>query len=328
MKKVSLSKLTGIATMIVMATFLLSCGNQEQKPSVRGIDKVMCDESFKNILDDEIDVFEYRYKDASIVPIYTSETAAFDSLMNKKCELIITYRELTANQKAILKSQKRAYRCRQIAVDGLAIIVNRQNDIEELSMEDLEEIFSGKVKTWGEVFPTKLKGDSIQVVFDGNGSGAIHYIRDKFLGGGQLPIKFYAQKSTEEVFEAVEKHRAAIGIVGVSWLSPSLRQSQPSIEERIRALEENNEPSRVSFTDKIKVMPIRSKDRLSGVKPYQAYLYDGSYPLFRPIYAIDASLGGVAHNFFTFITGTDGQKIILQTGIVPAAEPIRLVEVK
>ncbi|MDD6007592.1 MAG: phosphate ABC transporter substrate-binding protein, partial [Bacteroidales bacterium] len=61
-------------------------------------------------------------------------------------------------------------------------------------------------------------------------------------------------------------------------------------------------------------------------KPYQAYIYDGSYPLYRPIYAICAGvMGSLPHGFFSFVTGFNGQKIIQQTGVLPATIQPRMV---
>ncbi len=321
-------KILSIA-LCMAACILASCGRTDDKPSVSGLSKMICDESFRNIMDDEIDVFEYQYPKSHVLARYESESAAFDSLMDGTVDLIITYRELTGKQREYLKSKDRAYRCRKIAIDGLAIIVNNENDIDELTMSDLKDIFTGASTRWGQVYPTKLKNDSIQIVFDGNGTGALHYIQDKFNGGKQLDVKYYAQGSTEDVFKAVEAHKNALGIVGVSWLSPRLDAVATTLDERIEALNQNTPPPSNTFTDRIKVMKIREDDKLEAFKPYQAYLYDGSYPLFRIIYAIDASpVGSPDHDFFAFLTGVIGQKIILQTGIVPASVPIRVVELQ
>lgn len=316
--------------VLAAAVMILVASCTKGKPtntSTSGIAKINCDESFRNILDQEIEVFEYTYPEASIMPRYMDEAAALDSLLHKHCDLIITSRDLTDKQREILRLQGRAYRSRKIAVDAVAIIVNNANDIPELSMGDLEDIFSGKVTRWGEVYPTSLKRDSIKVVFDDSGSGVMHYIKDKFVKGGKFGPNVFAQHSTEGVFEAVEKHKNAIGFVGVSWISATMDAPERTIEDKVTDLRDKNEVSAISFTDRIKVMPIRGEDQVKGHKPYQAYINDGSYPLFRIIWAIDASAGGTLdHGFYSFITGVIGQKIILQTGILPAAEPVRYVE--
>ncbi len=312
---------------VLMLTLASCSGKKATNTSTRGIAKINCDESFRNILDQEIEVFEYTYPEASIMPRYMDEAAALDSLMHKQCDLIIISRDLTDEQRNNLKLQGRAFRSRKIAIDAVAIIVKTANDIPELSTDDLADIFSGKVTRWGEVFPTSLKRDSIKVVFDDSGSGVMRYIKDKFLNGAKWPSNVYAQHSTEEVFTAVEKNKNAIGFVGVSWISANLKNQQQTIEQRVEDLQNKNEVSAIPFTDRIKVMPVRGPEQTRGYKPYQAYINDGSYPLFRVIWAIDASAGGTLdHGFYSFLTGVIGQKIILQTGILPAAEPVRYVE--
>lgn len=313
-------------TLVVL--LLTACNNNKpSNTSTSGIAKIACDESFRNILDQEVEVFEYSYPDASIMVDYTDEAAALDSLMHRNVDLIITSRDLTNDQRDILKKQGRAFRSRKIAVDAVAIIVNKENDIDELSMSDLRDIFSGKVARWGEVFPTRLKRDSIKVVFDTSGSGVTHYMKEKFLNGGSFGKNVYAQHSTDDVFRIVQSNKNAIGFIGVSWITADLKTNERTMEEKVLDLKNNNEVSVIDFTDRIKVMAVRGDEQPQGVKPYQAYINDGSYPLFRTIWAIDASAGGTLdHGFFSFLTGVIGQKIILQTGILPAAEPVRYVE--
>lgn len=262
---------------------------------------------------------------------YMSESAALDSLLNDNVDLIITQKDLTQDQKRYLASKNRAYRSRMIAVDAVALIVNKNCDIDELSMQELSDLMTGKYRTWGKIVPTKMRNDSIRLLFDGNASGVIHYAKEKFLKGKDFTFPVYSAKSSEEVFQLVEKNRNAIGFVGVSWIADDMGESQKTDEERFKQLnksEQETEPSAIDFTDRVKVLRVRKMDKVEGVKPYQAYIADGSYPLFRKIYAIDAASPGTpAHQFYVFLTGVIGQKIILQTGIMPGAEPVRIVDV-
>ncbi len=322
---------TILTLTVLLATMLLtSCGDRRPKStSTRGIAKIMCEESFQSVLEQEIAVFEYQYPEASIMPEYINEHDALDSLFQNKVDLIIITHDLTPEQKKSLKKLNRGYRTKMIAVDAIAVIVNKQNDIDELSMDDLRDIFTGKVKRWGEVFPTKLKNDSIKVMFDGSGTGTVHYIKEKFLGGGKLGPNVYARGSSQDVFDAVEQYKNVIGFIGVSWITSDLKSAEIPIAQKYEELKTKNEVSVIDFTDRIKVMPVRGDDMVQGVKPYQAHINSGDYPLVRTIWAIDASYNGMLdHGFFTFLTGVIGQKIILQTGILPAAEPVRYVEVQ
>ena len=324
------NNLCALIAVLLLSMTLLSCGyNKPKSSSTRGIARIMCDESFESVLEQEISVFEYQYPEASIMPDYINEHDALDSLFQNRVDLIIISHDLTPDQKKSLKKLGRGYRSKMIAVDAIAIIVNKQNDIAELSMDDLRDIFTGKVKRWGEVYPTKLKNDTIKVMFDGSGTGVVHYMKDTFLNGANFGPNVYARGSSRDVFDAVEQYKNVIGFIGVSWITSDLKSAEIPIEQKYEELKTQNEVSVIDFTDRIKVMPLRGDDQIQGVKPYQAHIYSGDYPLERSIWAIDASYNGTLdHGFYTFLTGVIGQKIILQTGILPAAEPVRYVEVQ
>ena len=319
-----------VALLLAVLMVMSACGDRRPKStSTRGLARIMCDESFQSVLEQEIAVFEYQYPEASIMPEYINEHDALDSLFNNKVDLIIISHDLTADQKKSLKKIGRGYRSRMIAVDAVAVIVNKQNDIDDLSMTDLRDIFTGKVKRWGEVSPTKLKNDTIKVMFDGSGTGVVRYMKEKFLNGGSFGPNVYARGTSTDVFAAVEQYKNVIGFIGVSWITSDMKAIEKPIADKYEELKTKNEVSMIDFTDRIKVMPVRHDDKLEGVKPYQAHIYTGEYPLVRPIWAIDASYNGTLdHGFYAFLTGVIGQKIILQTGVLPAAEPVRYVEVQ
>lgn len=329
MKKKSEIRFLVVAMMAAMV-MLTACGDRRPKStSTRGLARIMCDESFQSVLEQEIAVFEYQYPEASIMPQYINEHDALDSLFKNKVDLIIISHDLTEDQKQSLKKLGRGYRSKMIAVDAIAVIVNKQNDIDELTMQDLSDIFTGKVKRWGEVLPTKLKNDTIKVMFDGSGTGVVRYMKEKFLNGGKLGPNVYARSTSRDVFKAVEEYKNVIGFIGVSWITSDLKSAEIPIAEKYEELKTKDEVSVIDFTDRIKVMPVRADDQLKSVKPYQAYIHSGEYPLVRTIWAIDASYNGTLdHGFYSFLTGVIGQKIILQTGILPAAEPVRYVEVE
>jgi phosphate transport system substrate-binding protein len=129
------------------------------------------------------------------------------------------------------------------------------------------------------------------------------------------------------VFDAVKQRKNAIGLVGVSWISTDLKTSDLSAEEKFKTLEADDTTT-TEFTNDVKVMPIRRDDSLVAVKPYQAYIFDGSYPLFRSIYMVNTGASGsLANGFFSFVTSFQGQKLIQTTGVLPALVQHRNVEV-
>ena len=65
---------------LAMAAAFSSCDKKPASTSTSGIATIVCDASFENVLQQEIDVYEYIYPKASIIPYYEDERACFDSL--------------------------------------------------------------------------------------------------------------------------------------------------------------------------------------------------------------------------------------------------------
>lgn len=322
-----------LTTAMVAAALLASCGKgpqQDKGPKVQQM-QIACDASFENIMDQEIDVFEYSYSNskrlAFVVPYYVSQNVAFDSLLDpdNSIRTIVAGRRLTDEEKTRLRNQKKKPREQRIAVDAVALIVNNDNPQDVISMQELRDVLSGKIARWSDMWPTKL--DSIRLVFDQNGSSMVQYMRDSINGGEPFGAKVYAENSSREVFDAVSKHRNAIGVIGVSWITTDMNGRNITRDE-MRRRSTASDTTNLSFTDKIKVLAVAGDDSPQAYKPYQAYIYDGRYPLYRSVYMISTSVGGSLNNaFYAFVTGMQGQKVIQLTGILPATVQPRMVNV-
>lgn len=324
------SLMAGAVLLAAFAASLSSCSGGKKSPtstSTSGIATIACDGTFENIMSQEIDVFEYQYPNASIIPYYTSEKACVDSILDFKTKLAVIARPLTQQEIDFLKSNKKAARQSRIAVDALALIVNPENPIKELSKSGIAEILSGKIQRWQDFEPMPKGFDTIRVVFDHAGSSTVAYMRDSLLDGGEFGPNVYAQNTPDGVFKAVAKNRNAIGVIGVSWISSDMRNRIHTREELAAAVQRNDVDS-LTFDSSVKVVPILNTTDMIAYKPYQQYIYDGSYPLFRSIWMISTGAGGtLSHGFYSFVTGFNGQKIIQMTGILPATIHPRMVNV-
>lgn len=316
-----------LALSALVASTLTSCRKDPTNTSTSGLATIVCDASFENIMNQEIDVFEYTSRgNANIIPYYVSEKACVDSLLDLNTKTIVIPRDLTKKEKEYLDAKNRHARSNMIAVDAIALIVNKENPVEILSLSEIRDILTGKIKKWGELEPTKL-GD-IQVVFDDEGSSTVQYMRDSIMKGEKFAENVYAQHSNKEVFDQVQMRRGAIGIIGVSWISSDMRTRDLSRDERIKSLEQQD-TTVADFDPSVKVLKVRRDDEVRAYKPYQAYIYDGSYPLYRSIYMITTGVNGsLSHGFYSFVTGTIGQKIIQRTGILPARVQPRMVNLQ
>jgi phosphate transport system substrate-binding protein len=288
------------------------------------VSTIVCDDSFENIMSQEIDVYEYNYPKMLVVPYYTTQRNAIDSLLSLNTRTIVVPRMLTEQEVSRLKSHKKNVRQQRIAVDAIALIVNKENPIEILSTKELRDILSGQTTMWNDLEPSKL--GKIQVVFDQNGSSTAQYMRDSILSGAPFGDNVYAQNSNPDVFKAVTERKNALGVIGVSWISADMGGVEISREERLKRVAADSLTTALEFNSAIKVLKVRNENSIRAYKPYQAYIYDGSYPLFRSIYMITTTVGGTPDNaFFAFVTGYQGQKVIQLTGVLPGVVQPRMV---
>lgn len=324
--------------LALMALGTTSCGEIKRGEYVKGAGTIYCDDGFKNVLEEEIEVFEYKYPGSSIIPKYVSEAEAIDALMGDSTQTIIVTHELSEDQKDLLKKEfKRVVKSKPIAVDAVALIVNKDNPVKEITMEEIGKILNGEVTRWSQLVSPDTT--AINIVFDNQGSSTVAYMRDKFLGGKKITdnpnLRLYAEQNNSQVFDVVRKDKSAIGIISVSWLGDTLQNARHApVEERIQNYSNTEQVVAEELTDEVTVLgvinPTPENDMsLQAYKPYQAYIATGEYPLFRTVYMITtASSSTLMKSFYDFVTGDIGQMIFAKTGILPYRMNRRVVELK
>ena len=279
-----------------------------------GVIEIAADESFQPIEQEEIDVFEGTFPLAGIVPLYTTEVDAVNLLLKDSVRLAITTRTLTAEEMNSFHSRKFYPREIKLATDGLALIVNRQNPDSLISVNDIRRILTGEVKNWKEIYP-KSPLKEIRVVFDNRNSSTVRFATDSICGGKSLSTtEVKALRTNQQVIDYVAQTPDAIGVIGVNWLG------------------NRSDTTNFSFRDEIRIMFVSAEQKATlenSYRPYQAYLYYGNYPLARPIYILlNDPRNSLPWGFASFLTSDRGQRIILKSGLVPATQPVRIVDVK
>ncbi|WP_299825750.1 substrate-binding domain-containing protein [uncultured Pontibacter sp.] len=311
MKSRIISAFSGLA---LVAT-LFSCGGNDPKKELdtptTGSIKISVDESFQPIIETQISTFEGIYKYASISASYKSEGQVVQDLLNDSTRVAVLSRELTEEEKAVFEKRKLVPRYTRVAIDAVALIVNRNNKDTLLTVNELRNIFSGKTKTWKELDEESKLGD-ITIVFDNNNSSTARYVRDSLIAGNPLPPNTFASNSHKALIDYVNQNENAIGVIGVNWIS------------------DFDDSAVVGFMNQIKVVGI-SRDPApfttdSYFQPYQAYIAQAEYPLRRYLYIISTEgRTGLGTGFASYVAGDKGQRIILKSGLVPATMPVRVV---
>jgi phosphate transport system substrate-binding protein len=233
--------------------------------------------------------------------------------MKDSVSLIVVSRKLTPDEEKQLNSQQVFPKTTKIAYDAVALIMNRENPDSTLFFDQVKNIFEGKMKTWKEINPKSKLGD-LKIVFDNYKSCNTRYFREKF-SLQKLPEVCFALHNNAEVISFVEKNKEAIGVISVNWVS------------------DKADTVSHSFLKRVKVVGISAPGQTNPggefYTPHPAYIAEGFYPFTREVFCINRQVYvGLAYGISSFIAGEKGQFIVLHSGMVPAAMPIRLVEVK
>jgi phosphate transport system substrate-binding protein len=200
-----------------------------------------------------------------------------------------------------------------VAIDAIALIVNKSNRDSLLTVSQVRDILTGKITRWTQLNP-KSSNDPIRVVFDNEKSSIVSFCADSICKGKMDVKKLYALNYNRDVIDYVSKHKDVLGFIGVNWIS------------------NRNDSLHLSFHNSIRAVAIsESVDANSdnSYLPYQAYMVDNLYPFTRNVYfIISEPYNGLATGFSNFVASEKGQRIILKSGILPAIAPTRLVHVR
>ncbi|MCD8511747.1 MAG: phosphate ABC transporter substrate-binding protein PstS family protein [Bacillus sp. (in: Bacteria)] len=168
-----------------------------------------------------------------------------------------------------------------IAIDGIAIIVNPDNPMTELTLEEVTNIFAGKITNWSEVGGENV---DIVVVSREDGSGTRGAFTDIVLGDEELIESALIHNSTGGVLSAVAGDPYAIGYASVGAMS-----------------------------DTVKGLAI------DGFEPTDDNIKSGDYTVSRPYnYAVneEAELSNLAQAFLDFVLSEEGQAVVVENGYV------------
>ena len=295
--------------------FLLSsCGNGGSTPT-QGRQKILIDESYQQLFEAEVEAFEGLYKNSDIDAAYKPEGDIMSDFLKDTCRIIILGRNLHQKEKDFFASKKSFPTSTKIAVDALAFIAHKENPVENLTYNELKDIFTGKITSWKYLYSNLqhagLQDSTLTIVFDNEKSCNVRMIKDRLLNGSDFPKNCFAVKTNPEVIDYVSKNKNAIGIIGVNWIS------------------DKDDTLTRSFLKKIKVLGVSSEQNPGDFfQPYEAYIYSGEYPFCRDMYIINREgRTGLGTGFAAFVAGEKGQLIILKAGMVPATQPVRMVHI-
>jgi len=202
------------------------------------------------------------------------------ALIDKSTDIANSSREIKDKEITLAKEKGVNPVAHTIAIDALTPIVHPKNKVNGLTIDQLSQIYQGKITNWKEVGGDDLK---IIVVSRDSSSGTFESWGHLVLNNAKVTPKAQLQASSGAVVQAVSKNRYAIGYVGIGY-----------IDKAVKGLTVN------------------------GITALAKTALSKEYPIARPLYMYtNGQPTGEAANFIKFVLSPAGQKLVVKEGFVP-----------
>ena len=139
----------------------------------------------------------------------------------------------------------------KVALDGLSVYVNPESQLKELTLDQVKDIFSGKVKNWKDVGGPDAP---ITVYSRENSSGTYEFFKEHVLKGGDFAASAQTMPGTAAIVQAVVKDKNGIGYGGAAYGGGS------------------------------KLLAIKKDESSPAITPTEETVVNGTYPIWRHIY--------------------------------------------
>lgn len=279
-----MKKIFALALALVMALALTACGNGENgggnaSGQLSGTVTTLGSTSMEKVMGTLAEQFNSDHSGVTVSVEGGGSGAGVEAALNGTADIGLASRALKDEEKANGLTET------VLALDGIAVIVNADNPVTDLTVEQIAKIFTGEIKNWSE-----LGGADLEIACIGRESGS--GTRDGFesiTGTSEKCVLSQELTSTGAVIEAVRGNAQAIGYASLS-----------SAEGQ----------------DGVKLLTV------GGVMCSEATVLDGSYAIQRPFVLVTregAELTAAAQAFFDWAVSQDAADLIRSAGAVPVA---------
>ena len=281
-----MKKLLTVLLSVLMLLGLSACSNNSaadrntdkennQTETLSGKLSLSGSTSMEKVCEALAETFMEEYPDVTVTVEYTGSGAGIESVTNKMVDIGNSSRSLkdSEKEKGVVENV--------IAIDGIAVITNNSNEVENLTKEDLIKIYTGEIKNWKELGG---KEENIVVLGREAGSGTrgafeeLLGIVDSCVYAGELD-------STGGVKTKVASTEGTIGYVSLDV-----------VDDTVKAL------------------------KLDEVEATEANIKAGSYLLSRPfVMATNGEISAqneIVQTWFDYIKSAEGQEVIKSVGLI------------
>ncbi|MEF2837248.1 MAG: phosphate ABC transporter substrate-binding protein [Oscillospiraceae bacterium] len=280
-----MKKMICIALTAVMALSLIACGNTAKETEVPAVTEagkltgtVSTDgsTSMEKVIGGLGEMFMELNDNVTFTYNPTGSGSGIKAVQEGRCDIGLSSRALKAEE------AEQGLVGTVLAYDGIAVIVNPENTVEDLTVEQIAAIYTGEITNWSEV-----GGMDAEIVLVGREAGS----------------------GTRSGFEE---------IVGVEDLC-QYRQELTSTGDVITAVSQN--PGAIGYASLASVKDTVKAIKVGGVAPSDETVKDETYAIQRPFVLVTkegTALTETAQAFFDYITSEAAREVITAAGVVPA----------
>lgn len=208
------------------------------------------------------------------------------ALLEGTTDIAMASRAIKFTEKMKMKRSGRDPQEFVVAYDALAVIVNPSNPVRELSREQLEAIFRGRITNWKEVGGEDLR---IIVYSRETSSGTYEFFKESVLHDKNYMAGVLSMPATGAVIQSVRQTRGAIGYVGLAYLNRY-----------------------------VKALAVSYDGGEHYVTPSVETALAGEYPAVRPLYYYyDSASASVVQPFLDYLRTAQAREKMLKMGFIP-----------
>lgn len=233
----------------------------------------------------EAETFMKKNKTAKITVTGGGSGVGIAAFVDGSTDIAMSSRKMKMSEKMKLQDAGKAYKEVIIANDALSVIVNPANKINQLTREQIEGIFTGKIKNWKEVGGNDEK---IVAYSRESSSGTYEFFKEHVLNNKNYGTAILMMPATGAMVQSVSQTKGAIGYIGFAYM-----------ETNVKAL-------KISY-DKGKTF----------IEPNVTNAKNKSYPVVRPLYYYYLTKdANKVKTFIDFILSEEGQKVVNEVGYI------------
>jgi phosphate transport system substrate-binding protein len=232
----------------------------------------------------EAEDFMMENSDKKVTVIGGGSGVGIAALIDGEIEIAMASREMKESEIQAAKQNGIEPLEHTIAWDGIAVVVNPENPVSQLTYEQLQGIYDGNISNWKDVGGEDRQ---IAVITRDSSSGTYEYFKEEILVDREYRPDALVQPATGGIVEEVAGNEGAIGYIGFAYVDDSTKAvALDGGEGYVEATEEN--------------------------------ILSGTYPLSRPLYYYtNGEPQGETKEFIDFVMSPTGQAIVSEIGYFP-----------